>query len=629
MCGIVGFINCGNIEELKNAVSSLNHRGPDASNTFWFNLQNSGLGHTRLSIIDLSENGAQPMYHKESGNWIIFNGEIYNYLEIKKQLVNFGYHFNSNSDTEVLLLAYHKWKEKCLDHLNGMFSFCIFNENTQDVFIARDRLGIKPLYYWCKNNKLAFASEIKALLELGAYESQPDYIALQTPIHYQIHPYTGFKNIFKIPPGHYLKFNKDFGIIINNYWDLNITENYLPEHEAIEKLDELINDAVRLNMISDIPIGAMLSGGLDSSIICALMQQKINKPLNTFTIKFDKKDLKKQGNTDDSFYAKLLAEKCGFNHNEITLKPDISNLLEKITYHLDEPLADPSAINTYLISEMAKKNGISVLLNGMGVDEVFGGYNAYSACLKIDVLQKFFPKLIRKPIEQFLKKLPESSKNNSFKYIRWIKRLNKVASLNQFDRQALIKNSALNSEEFSNLFTNNITLKNSYYYQINNSIYSKNIGSYLTKMCYLDTKTYMTDHNLNYSDKSMMAASVEGRPALIDHRIVEFMFNLEPKLRIKGKNQKYILRKVAEKYLPKEIIYRPKAPFSAPLRGWLKNELKEMVSDLLSYESIKKRGIYNPEYVHKLIINNNSGLEDNSQLIWRLMVNEVWFRKFF
>ncbi|MGZ3882625.1 MAG: asparagine synthase (glutamine-hydrolyzing) [Bacteroidia bacterium] len=629
MCGIVGFINCGTQTELVQAVKALHHRGPDGAGLEWFTEKGSGLGHTRLSIIDLSPKGSQPMYHKDSGNWITLNGEIYNYAEIRKQLEEAGYTFNSHTDTEVVLLAYDKWKEKCLELFNGMFAFCIYNENSGDTFIARDRLGIKPLYYWSRNNKLAFASEIKSLLQLQEYKREPDILAMQTPVHYQVRPFTGFRDIYKLPPGYYLKFTAKDGMFIKQYWDIVISENNLSEGEAVDQLDQLLNDSVRLNLVSDIPVGAMLSGGLDSSILCALMQLKMQQPLNTFTIKFEKKDLKLQGNTDDSYYAALMAKTFGFKHCEITLKPDITELLPKMVFSLDEPIADPAAINTYLISKTAKEQGISVLLNGMGADEVFGGYRSYLACLKADTYQKIVPAPIRSMIQKVAHGLPESNARKNYKYIRWVKRFVEVASLNQFERQVAIKNAGLRSDNFNQYYTEAFPIKNSYYYQLENATFNKSTGSYLTRMCLNDTKGYMTDHNLNYSDKSMMAAGVEGRPTLIDHRIVEFMFRQKPAMRINGNIQKYLLKKVSEKYIPKKIIYRSKAPFSAPMRGWLKNELSEMVNDILSYDTIKKRGIYNPAYVQDLISKNKKGIEDNSQMIWRLMVNEIWFRIFF
>ena len=628
MCGIVGFINCGNIHELQEAVSVIKHRGPDYQGVKWFDKYNSGLGHARLSIIDLSSAGQQPMYDKNTGNWIVFNGEVYNYQTIREELISIGLNFYSSSDTEVVLKAYGVWGKEAINRFNGMFAFAIYNENSNDVFVCRDRLGIKPLYYYKKGNQIIFASEIKSILECSYYKKEPDLYAIQTPVHFQASPKTGFKDVFKLEAGHCFTFR--YGeLLIEKYWDIHPTEENISYEQAFEELDYLLNDSIKLQMISDVPIGALLSGGLDSSIISVLMQKNMSQALNTFTIKFKKEDLKRQGNVDDSYYAKKLANQFGFNHHEITIEPDIADLLPKMIWHLDEPIADPAAINTYLISKEAESNGIKVLLSGMGADEFFSGYRSHLACIKADTYQNI-PNVLRKGIEHVFKKLPESNNKRNFKYIRWAKGFLKIASLSQHDRALLIKNSALSAGNFNDYYLNAGNYKDSLYVNRDTRLFNQYPElSYLTKLCYCDTKTYLTDHNLAYSDKAIMAASIEGRPPLIDHRIIELMFKLPPKFRINNGVQKHLLKKVSEKYLPNEIIYRPKAPFSAPMRGWLKKELKEMVNDILSYNSLKSRGVYNPDYVQKLIINNDKGIDDNSQLIWRLMVNEIWFRTFF
>tara|TARA_Y100000591_G_C21830365_1_gene699194 strand:+ start:315 stop:2204 length:1890 start_codon:yes stop_codon:yes gene_type:complete len=628
MCGIVGYINTGNYDNLYRSTKIIKHRGPDAINVKWFNEHNSGLGHARLSIIDLSDVANQPMHNADNNTYIVFNGEIYNYKEIRFELIKLGFSFSTNSDTEVIHKAFYKWGKDCIKKFNGMFSFAIFDKNSGDLLLCRDRLGIKPLYYYFSANSLIFASEIKSILEADSYVKEIDYNAFHTSIHYQVAPYTGFKNIKKLEPGHILNFSNG-KIKIEKYWDIKPIEVSMDYKNTYDQLDYLINDSIKLNMVSDVPIGALLSGGLDSSLICAIMQKHLTNPINTFTIKFDKADLKRQGNVDDASYAKLLAEKFGFNHREIVIKPDIVNLIEKITWHLDEPLADPSAINTYLISKEARARGVKVLLSGMGADEVFSGYRFHLAA-KISDFYSFFPKILHSNLKKIVSLVPQSSKNTDFKYIRWLKAFLRVASLPQLERALAINNSALSSDEFKDFYKNSYDYENTYYYKKYRSYFKENEDlSYLSKLCFCDTKIYLPDHNLLYSDKAMMAAGVEGRPPLIDHRIIEFMFKLPPKFRLNFLTQKYLLKKVSEKYLPRKIIYRPKAPFSAPMRGWLRNELNDMVNDLLSVRSIKNRGIYNPKYVQKLLKENNSGMKDNSQLIWRLMVNETWFRKYF
>ncbi|MFC2175555.1 asparagine synthase (glutamine-hydrolyzing) [Bacteroidota bacterium] len=628
MCGIVGFIKCGTEQELVNSVRVIDHRGPDAQSVKWFPNAGSGLGHARLSIIDLSDNGKQPMYDPRTGNWIVFNGEVYNYKQIRLDLQKEGVQFFTESDTEVVLKAFGQWGEEAVQHMNGMFAFAVYNEGTKALYAIRDRLGIKPFYYYHSGNKLVFASELKSILQCSDYVKEPDYEALHTPAHYQVTPNTGFKNILKLPAGNQLNF-VDGKLSINEYWTLTPHESPMPYQEAFDELDRLLNDAIDLQMIADVPIGSLLSGGLDSSLISVMMQRKIKEPINTYTIKFSETDLKRQGNVDDSSYAMELAKKFKFNHKEILIRPNIVDLLPKMVNHLEEPIADPAAINTYLISAEARKAGVKVLLSGMGADEVFSGYRSHLACLKATSYQRI-PKHLRLLIEPLIDYMPGSGFGRDFKYARWLKSFVRIASLPQRERAMLVKNSALSKDQFEAYFMNPPAYDDTLFLRADKKHFEAHPQlSYLTKMCYVDTKIYMPDHNLAYSDKAMMAASVEGRPPLIDHRIVELMFSLPPEFRISGNTQKYLLKKVAEKYIPHNIIYRPKAPFSAPMRGWLRGELKEMVNDILSFDSISSRGVYNPTFVRQLIEDNNLGRQDNSQLIWRLMVNEIWFRNFF
>lgn len=629
MCSILGFINCGNRELLKLCNVTMAHRGPDGNDVKWFNDSNSGLAHNRLSIIDLSESANQPMFSEDKRFSIVYNGEIYNFKEIRSELDSKGYKFRTQSDTEVILNSFIEWKENCLEKLNGMFAFAIYDIFQKKLFLARDRIGIKPLYYTHFNSSIIFSSEIKAILKSSLIEKKVDYNAVHTPIHFQTSPYTGFKDIFKLLPGHYLTFENG-NTSIKEYWSIKPTENIsISENEAFEKLDYLLNDSVKLQMISDVPIGLLLSGGLDSSIIAALMTKYSNKQINSFTIKFSESDLKKQGNVDDSYYAQIVANKFDFKHREILIDPDVIDLLPKMIWHLDEPIADPSAINTYLISKTAKDEGISVLLNGMGGDEIFGGYRSYLACLYADKLNKLLPNILQSAILKILAVIPQSTKSRDLKYIRWAKEFFNYSNLPQDERYMSSGNVALTDNNFSKYYLDKeYKYNNSYYFLKQKDYFTGNKLSYLTKMCLNDTRIYLPDHNLTYSDKSSMAASVEGRPPLTDHRIVEFMFSLPPSFRIKKGIQKYILKKVSENYLPKSIIHRPKAPFSAPMRSWLKGQLKEMVNDLLSESSLKKRGVYNYKYVSELIKNNASGLQDNSQLIFRLLTNEIWFRTF-
>lgn len=626
MCGIVGLINCGDKKLLEKMSHEIAHRGPDDEGIEWFQELNSGLGHRRLSIIDLSPKGHQPMFNDTGNLCITFNGEIYNYFEIRKELEKVNYRFRSNSDTEVILKSYEQWGEKCLNKFNGMFAFAILDLRKKKLFAARDRVGIKPFYYYHNDNKFIFASEIKSIIASDIYKKEPDYDILYNPSRFVLSPYTGFKNIYKLPAGHYLIF--DFKQLkIEKFWDIYPSEQDISNKEAVEKLDHLLNDAVQLQMISDVEVGVLLSGGLDSSIISALMRKNSTKDIYSFTIKFSERDKKFQKNEDDSYYAKKIAEKFGFIHKEIEINPDIENLIKKIIWNLDEPIADPAAINTFLISKYARENNIYVLLNGMGGDEIFAGYREQLACLLSDTYQKYVTKHLQNFLINILKIIPVASKNQGFKNLRILKRFLSFSSYPRYERFLLAMN-IFPFDVFQSLYKNKVKIEDSYFYHLQKDYFNNSL-SYLTQICYNNSKVFLTEHNLNYSDKSSMAIGVEGRPPLTDHRIIEFMFSLKPKFRINGFTQKYLLKKVAEKYLPKEIIYRPKAPFSSPLRSWVKGPLNPIIEKYLSKERLNKYDLYDYDIVKTLINNDRKSFVDNSIFIWQILTTQIWFETFF
>lgn len=628
MCGIAGTVGVADKNLIERMTDVLRHRGPDDGGVMVFEKHGVALGHRRLSIIDLSPAGHQPMSNAAGTLWITFNGEIYNYTVIRDELIGKGYQFRSHSDTEVLLAAYEVWGEKCLDKLNGMFAFAIYDMQNRKLFAARDRLGIKPFYYYHDDSFFVFASEIKAILECPFVEKKPDYFALHTPARFQISPYTGFEKIRKLHPGHSLTFQNS-QLSIKAYWDIAATEEYdEPEARAIDRLDALLQDAVRLQMVADVPVGMFLSGGLDSSLISALARKNSNGPIHSFTIKFSEADQQFERMPDDSLYARRVAEQFGFEYHEFEIQPEIEELFPKLVWHLDEPLSDPAAINTYLISKAARDHGIIVLLNGMGGDEIFGGYRKQLACLKAELYQQIMPEVVRRVFERAAQALPVASSARGFKTMRWSKRFLSFASLAQADRY-LAADLSLSRAQYRKFFLNGVDYAQSHFYVEQSPRFSEEGLSYLTKMCLNDTKVFLPEHNLAYSDKASMAASVESRPPLTDHRLVEFMFSLPPNYRINGNQQKYLMKKVAERYLPKSIVHRPKAPFGSPLRAWIRGPLAPMVDDLLSEERIKARGLYTPTYVSSLIDNDRRGVEDNAMLIWTLLTNEMWFQTFF
>ncbi len=627
MCGISGLIGIGTPEILKGMNRLLEHRGPDDEGIQWFTGHRAGLGHRRLSIIDLSSAGHQPMKNGDGSLWITYNGELYNYRELRKELIDLGVKFISNCDTEVILKAYQTWGINCLDKFNGMFAFAIFNETSGELFAARDQIGIKPFYYTQKNGALIFASEIKAILGTGLIEKEPDFIALHTPTRFQISPLTGFKNICKLPPAHYLVF-RDGQLSIKPYWNIEPREQQVDENAAVERLEELLLQAVQRQMVADVEVGVFLSGGLDSSLIAALMQKHTDKKIRSFSIIFSAHDQRKEQMSDDSYYAAMISRQFGFQHQVFEIQPDVADLLPRMVWHLDEPLADAAAINLFLMSRAARDAGIIVLLNGMGGDEIFGGYRKQLACLKAGSYQNIVPSLLRNAISGLANQLPVASSTRGFRRIRWLKRFLSFASLPPVER-FLSSDMSFTPSHFQEIFQNPGTYHSTHYFNSQKDNFIIDTVSYLTQMCLNDTRVFLPEHNLTYCDKATMAASVESRPPLTDHELVQFMFTLPPRFRIRGNQQKYLLKKVAEKYLPSEIIRRPKGSFASPLRSWIRGPLKSTVDDYLSPASIKKRDLYNPQTVQQMITLDREGKEDNAYHIWQLLTTEIWFRTFF
>lgn len=628
MCGIAGVLHCGDARTLEAMSGVMAHRGPDSSGIRWFASTNSGIAHRRLAILDLSADGHQPMSNEDGSLWITFNGEIYNFREVREELEQHGFHFRSRSDTEVLLKAYEFWREDCLSRLNGMFAFAIYDVTADSLFAARDRLGVKPFYYYCSGDPLVFASEVKGILASNLVDVRPDYFALHTPARFQISPYTGFCDIFKLPPAHSLTFERG-RLTVKRYWSLDPTEDFAgTEGEAIDQLDGLLKDAVRLQMTADVPVGTFLSGGVDSSLVSAMARKNTNQIMHSFTVRYSDQDQKLERATPDEVFAREVANQLGFTYHEFELKPDITELLPRMVWHLDEPLSEPASINTFLIARAARELGIIVLLNGMAGDEVFGGYRKHLACLKADSYQHLFPGLVRRCIESLVDVVPVATASHGFKVIRWGKRFLSFASLPQAERY-LMADLSLSAEQYGRYFANGVNYADTHFVLSQKRGFDQTGISYLTKMCMNDTNVFLPEHNLTFSDKGSMAAGIESRPPLTDHRVVEFMFSLPPQFRIKGTTQKYLLKKVADRYLPHKIVYRPKAPFASPLRSWIRGPLAPMLRELLSEQSLKQRGLYDPAYVTALMRRNDSGLEDNAYILWTLLTNEIWFRTFF
>jgi len=624
MCGIAGYLNYDFSDEYFQHIHAIQrHRGPDHQGDW--KEGNVAFFHQRLSIIDLSEEANQPFLKHDLT--IIYNGEIYNYKELRKGLENqHNIQFRTSSDTEVLLELYRIHQSACLDFLRGMFVFAIYDRSDQSIFIARDPFGIKPLFYTSNSEKFAFASELKTLKGLPGFNKTINYQALSGDVNYLWVPGNEsiFMNCYKLPAGHFMKINNEGECHFQQYWVIDPGQK-IKSDNAIEMLDSIINDSITRHMVADVPVSAFLSGGLDSSLLAVLAHK--HAPLTTYTIKTLESDRKIEKMPDDSRYASIVSEKYGFDHHEIEITPEITSELPQMVYYLDEPIGDPAAINTYLICNAARENGSKVLLSGMGADELFFGYRRQKATL-LAMKYQHIPATLRKAITKSVGKLPVRVGNKSLKVVRWARRFETFANLPPSDAY-MRSYSYYDDVELQNLFIEDIEENIKALHQSHDEIFNRYYSDDpINKMCYTDTQLFMQGLNLTYTDRASMAASVEVRVPFIDKEVVAFAMSISGELKFKNRVTKYVLKKVAEKYLPKEIIYRPKASFGAPIRSWISGDLSGMVNDLLSTKKVKERGIFNPIFVRDLIESDKKGLKDNAYQIYQLLTIELWFQQF-
>jgi asparagine synthase (glutamine-hydrolysing) len=629
MCGLIGYSGNFLKDDLTSGLAKIDHRGPDDSGTYFDDVNQIGLGHCRLSILDLSPLGHQPMISEDGLISLVFNGEIYNFKDLREELIQKGYEFKGNSDTEVLLKLYLEMGKKMLVKLNGIFAFAIYDSRSNITFIAKDRFGIKPLYFSQTSDGFAYASEIKGLVDLVPSEKEIDFESLNRYLSFLWCPGEGtpLKNIKKLLPGEAL-FVKNGKILKRWIWfELPIFKNIkanLSQNEAIKGTKKFLKQAVQRQLVSDVPVGAFLSGGLDSSSIVAMA--KLDKPdIQCFTI--ETSGGVEDGMADDLPYAKKAAKFLDVDLNVISIDSrkmcdDIVDMVQQ----LDEPLSDPAALNLRYISQLAREQGIKVLLSGAGGDDLFTGYRRHQA-IALDKYWNWAPQKARQGIEQMTSKLDQRNVN----YRRITKFFN-GAGLDEHERLA---NFFIWSkqDDLVKLFNND--LKNEFIklepihpmLDFLSPLSEKSIKP-LDKMLALEQRFFLTDHNLNYTDKMSMSSSIEVRVPFLDNDLVDFSQKIPLNLKQKNGQGKYILKKSMEDYLPKEIIYRPKTGFGAPLRHWMRNDLKDLVGDILSYESINKRGFFNAEEVQKMVALNYQGKIDASYTIFSILCIEIWCRSF-
>jgi asparagine synthase (glutamine-hydrolysing) len=628
MCGILGVVS-NNLEIEPKGLQSILHRGPDSHGSIQHN--NLYFGHARLSINDLSENGHQPML-SDCGNFIIiFNGEIYNHNELRGEFLS-NQRFKSKSDTETLLYLFILMGTDALNYLNGIFSFAILDKIQNEVTIVRDQFGVKPLYYYSDENMFWFSSEIKPILSTQFDRS----ISGKSLVNYLTFLYspgelTPFEKVKKLLPGHFLKLSlaEPEVFSITKYYDIPFDNIRFErsEYDLINDLDNLLLKAVERQMLSDVPVGFFLSGGLDSSAIVAMARKLYpNRRFDCYTASVNYQDHSDDGFSDDLPFAREVAEYLNVNLIEVDCNINIVSEFGKMIRHLDEPQADSAPLNVLKICERARLDGNTVLLGGTAGDDVFSGYRRHQALL-YDKYISVIPLSIRKVIRKLSQKLP----NTKAKYRR-IKKFTRDIHLSENERLVGYFE-WLDRETITNLFSDDYKVKiagydplNFHFELLNNLSDEKDK---LNQMLYLELKTFLVDHNLNYTDKMSMATGVEVRVPFLDKELVEFSTKIPTHLKLKGVGTKYILRKVMERYLPKNVIYRSKSGFGGPLRSWVINDLDDKLTELLSKENIEKRGIFNYEAIQKLILDNMAGRIDASYSVWCLLAIENWMQNFY
>ncbi len=638
MCGIVGAMNWGNSTILARMADIQTHRGPDDCGVWETTMADGGwlgLGSRRLVILDLSSAGHMPMANPEGTLCITYNGEIYNYPQVRRELEAKGYRFRSKSDTEAVLYLYQEYGRDCVSRLNGMFAFAVWDAPRGELFLARDHFGIKPLYYVHQGERFAFASEIKALLELPGCPRRLGWEALHQYLTFLWvpDPLTMFEGIYKLPAGHYAVF-KAGQPQITEYWDLEfppVNHAFLTDEvELAQELKARFQSSVEKQLLSDVPLGAFLSAGLDSSSIVAAMAQVSTEPIRTFTIGFPPAYRLGETTLDDHAVAARTAKHFGCQHTEIIVEPNVVELLPKLVWHMDEPVADPAIIASYLICKEARKE-VTVLLSGVGGDELFAGYRKHVAA-KWAQRYQLLPRLVRRHIiEPLVLSLPVLRNTPAKGIVRLAKKMVRSGSMPPEER--FIADSVYLSEvQKTSLYS--LTTRGRLAGQdpsIRHKEYFARVrdADFLNQMLYLDTKAFMASLNLTYNDKMSMASSVEVRVPFLDWELAEWVAgNVPPHLKLHHGTTKYILRQAMGPMLPKEVLSQKKAGFGAPVDYWLANDLREMVDNLLSEERIRNRGLFQYRTIRRFIDEHRSGRQDWSMQIWQLLTLELWQQTF-
>lgn len=631
MCGICGVLNLEYPEviaegTLRQMIATQQHRGPDDEG--YMCEARVGLGFCRLAILDLTPAGHQPMSNEDGTLWLVFNGEIYNYRQMVPELELAGHCIRSRTDSEVILHAYEQWGTSCLEHFNGMFAFVLWDSRRRRIFIARDRLGVKPLYYWSDGKHFAFASELKALLAYPAVQRQLNPQALQSYLAYEYiaAPESIFRHIRKLPAGHFLDIALDGSSggtrteewLPERYWDLqfsSISGSARSVEDYTQELESLLQAAVKHRLISDVPLGVFLSGGLDSSSVVAMMAEASSKQLKTFSIGFTEKSF------NELDYARRVAEHFNTEHHEEIMRPNVHELVHSIARMLDEPFADASILPTYLVSQLARKH-VTVALAGDGGDELFAGYDTYRAQRFASQTIDRLPDSTRAWLSQLAAHIPPTDKKKGL--LNTTRRFLMGASLApalQHTRWHLF----WRDEELEQLLTlpaeQRIPAPDPrllVHFASSGSLHP------LDQQQYTDIKRYLPDDILFKVDRMSMANSLEARAPFLDYTLVEFAARLPLSIRMHKLGSKYLLRQVVKHKLPYATLHRPKLGFNIPYKLWLQHELRDLLQDTLTPKKLKEQGLFSPSYVQTLIDEHLSGTRDHAHKLWQLLIFQLW-----
>ena len=643
MCGIAGIVGVDPGKFVGPMLESVEHRGRDDQGV-WVSepIDSDGrcacLGHRRLAIIDTSAGGHEPMFSANSRYVLTFNGEIYNYRELREQLRSLGHDFRTESDAEVLLAAITQWSWDALPRLNGMFAFAVWDQQERTLTLARDHAGIKPLYYSfiaATNNApstFIFGSEIKSILatRLIKPELNPEALHQFLTFLWSPDPNTLFANVKTVPPAHLLQFHND-EIKLTQWWDVSFDTIEEGKNEEFwrERVLDTLDRVVKMEMVADVPLGSFLSGGIDSSGIVAMMDRHSNgRRISTYTVGIESEDLRYDIIPDDVRWARRVNEQLQTDYHEIMLKPSVADLLPKLVYHMEEPPID-MAIPSYLVSRAARET-LTVMLSGMGGDEVFAGYPRQMA-MKIASAFDPVPSLLRRPLMKTVAgALPGGLPGKLTAPLRNAKKFARSASL-EFEDRYLGYGTYFTNDAKHRLYSDEWRSMTSEYdpYSTHRAYFARaSNADPLNQLLYVDLKTFLPCLNLMTTDKTSMAANLEVRVPFLNREMIEMAARMPPRLKLRGLRRKYVLKRALESVLPKDVIWRKKAGFGAPIRSWLRGPLRPLISDLLSEDAVKRRGIFRPNEVKRVIEANFSGREDYNLHVFQLLGLELWHRTF-